>query len=68
MVDGKKRCAVCGRVFDLVAFRALPLRGVESYGDDGDASRFEFRDCRCGNTVAIEIDRDGNPVTDPRPF
>ena len=68
MVDGQKRCAVCGRVRDLAAFRALPLRGVENFGDDADPLRLEFRDCHCGNTLAIEIDRNGQPIQDERPF
>jgi len=60
MVDGQKRCAVCGRVFDLAAFRALPLIGVTTY--DGDPFRLEFRDCHCGNTLTIEIDWNGTPI------
>jgi hypothetical protein len=61
MFDEVKSCK-CGEVYDLDAFRSLPLRGVESYGDPSDASRFEFRDCVCGSTIAIEIDRDGHPL------
>lgn len=68
MVDGEKPCVVCGRAYDLERFRGLPLCGVENFGDEVDPFRLEFRECPCGNTLAVRIDRDGNPVDDERPF
>lgn len=54
-----KRCACCGRTYDLTAWRALPLLG---HTDDG-IDRIEQRNCAsCPSTIAICVDAYSNPV------
>lgn len=47
--DFPKRCAVCGRTFDLWVWHTLRLKGHQV-----DAvETLEIRDCVCGNTMAV---------------
>lgn len=54
-----KRCA-CGRQYTLDQFRALPFSGVWHLNDGEEPSKLEQRDCPCGSSITIGIDRNGN--------
>lgn len=52
-----KTCTRCGAVYDLAAWRELPLRGHmddrDQHPEDGE--RLELRDCPCGTTLSIRL-------------
>lgn len=52
-----KTCG-CGRSFTTQEWLALPLRGRQLLvGDEEHAEEtFEFRNCVCGSTLAIEVE------------
>jgi len=51
-----KACG-CGNTFSLDDWRALGLTGVQSFDDT--PVRLELRDCSCGSTLGVWIDRYG---------
>lgn len=45
----------CGATYDTRAWERLPLLGPM---DDGDGGVLELRNCACGSTLAIPVERD----------
>ena len=55
-----KKCQ-CGMGYNLAAFRTLPLCGVQTFDDGQEPSKLELRDCACGSTIAVALDKHGQP-------
>ncbi|KKL09617.1 hypothetical protein LCGC14_2564070 [marine sediment metagenome] len=55
-----KRCG-CGHSYTLEDFRRLPFVGAQRLSNDGKRpEQLELRQCGCGTSLAIGIDRNGN--------
>lgn len=48
-----KRCSNCGRTFSATAWAALPCIGTQSDGE----IMLELRNCPCGSTIAVDVER-----------
>ena len=54
MVGAVKHCA-CGRYFDADGWQQLPLVGKM---DDGEGGELEIRNCRCGSSISVPVERE----------
>jgi len=51
-----KHCS-CGNNYRLSEWRKLTTTGITAMPDDGGPPFIEFRDCPCGSTLSIAMDR-----------
>ncbi len=49
-----RQCA-CGQVHSPIEWRRLEYVGVQ---DDGDGLALELRNCTCGSTMSVELERE----------
>lgn len=51
---GIKVCA-CGRHYTRIAWRALPLVGIQQVDEQPSADDIELRNCECGSTLGLLV-------------
>lgn len=56
-----KTCSLCHTVHTWESWQKLPHPPAGKYQEDGDGV-LELRNCTCHTTLAIALDRDGDPL------
>ena len=58
-----KVCPTCSATYTQAAWERLELKGeMDDRASSADGERLELRNCSCGSTIAIVLERNGGPV------